>query len=332
MALTDKLTAIADALRAKTGETDFMTLAQIPDKISGITFSAQEKTATKNGTITPDHEFDGLSAVHVDVCPEANDVTVTMTDGTTTDFSAIMQLISDTKLVRTITIFGKPFWNCTNFLPHDYIRLSHIIANGSQAIDTGYTLTPNTNLEVDCCVTADGVIMGMRHNFPVSSDDRTFVVTLTPSGNKLEEWFRRPGYVSAGSLDNMEPIRAIRKWQGSKYSIDYMDDTYPDKSYEKALSGEYMDWTCPKEHTIHLCGNIEYNDANGNFRYQFSKGMLLYGCKIFEGDTIVRDFIPCLNPDGVAGVYDCVTQAFFGSVGTGQFLAGDPLSTELNNP
>lgn len=326
MALTDKLTAIADALRAKTGETDSMTLAQMPDKISGIVFSAQEKTATQNGTVTPDAEYDGLSAVHVDVCPETSDVAVTMTDGTTADFSTVAQLIADTKLVRTITVFDKPFWQCTNFLPSGYTALSHITADGSQLIDTGYTLTPNTNIEVDCCVTGDGAIMGMKHNFPVSSDDRSFVVTLISSNNKFNEWFRRPGYVSASSLSDIEPARAVRKWQGAKYSVDYVDNAYADKSYEKALSGEYKDWTCPKEHTIHICGNIEYNDETGNFRYQFSNGMILYGCKIFEGERPVRDFIPCINPDGVAGVYDCITQAFFASVGTGQFLAGNPLS------
>ena len=36
MALTDKLTAIADAIRAKTGETGKMTLEQMPGKIGGI--------------------------------------------------------------------------------------------------------------------------------------------------------------------------------------------------------------------------------------------------------------------------------------------------------
>lgn len=36
MALTDKLTAIANAIRAKTSETTTMTLADMPTKISGI--------------------------------------------------------------------------------------------------------------------------------------------------------------------------------------------------------------------------------------------------------------------------------------------------------
>ena len=37
MALTDKLSAIADAIRAKTGKSDSMTLEQMPTEIAGIT-------------------------------------------------------------------------------------------------------------------------------------------------------------------------------------------------------------------------------------------------------------------------------------------------------
>lgn len=47
MALTDKLTAIADAIRAKNGGTDAMTLAQMPEKITNI----QTGTDTSDATV-----------------------------------------------------------------------------------------------------------------------------------------------------------------------------------------------------------------------------------------------------------------------------------------
>lgn len=46
MALTDKLTAVADAIRAKNGGTDAMTLAQMPEKIANI------QTGTDTGDAT----------------------------------------------------------------------------------------------------------------------------------------------------------------------------------------------------------------------------------------------------------------------------------------
>ena len=32
--------------------------------------------------------------------------------------------------------------------------------------------------------------------------------------------------------------------------------------------------------------------------------------KIYDGDTLVHDVIPCVNPQGVRGLYDRVTEIF----------------------
>ena len=36
----------------------------------------------------------------------------------------------------------------------------------------------------------------------------------------------------------------------------------------------------------------------------------------------MRDFIPCVNPNGEVGMFDKVTGGFFGNSGTGSFVAG----------
>lgn len=38
----------------------------------------------------------------------------------------------------------------------------------------------------------------------------------------------------------------------------------------------------------------------------------LYSCKIYEDDTLLHDFIPCINSSDTAGVYDIVENKFFG--------------------
>lgn len=52
MALTDKLTAIADAIRAKTGKSDAMTLEQMPGEIEGISGSGGSATGKSSVDIT----------------------------------------------------------------------------------------------------------------------------------------------------------------------------------------------------------------------------------------------------------------------------------------
>lgn len=62
MALTDKLTAIANAIRSKTGETGKMTLDQMPTKIGGI----------ETG---PSIDLSGITATESDVLDTASFMT-----------------------------------------------------------------------------------------------------------------------------------------------------------------------------------------------------------------------------------------------------------------
>ena len=50
--------------------------------------------------------------------------------------------------------------------------------------------------------------------------------------------------------------------------------------------------------------------------------MRLYSCQIYNNRTLVRDFRPCYDPDGVACLYDEVTETYFYNKGTGNFIAG----------
>ena len=48
----------------------------------------------------------------------------------------------------------------------------------------------------------------------------------------------------------------------------------------------------------------------------------LYSCQIYDNGTLVRDFIPCYDRDGVACLYDKVGKKYYYNAGTGQFTAG----------
>lgn len=45
--------------------------------------------------------------------------------------------------------------------------------------------------------------------------------------------------------------------------------------------------------------------------------------KIWEGDVLVHDFIPCLDAEGVPCPYDAVNQVTYYNDGTGDFEYGE---------
>ena len=71
MALTDKLTALGDAIREKSGTTGQMTLDQMTSAVQGLEVNpapnVEEITINKNGTYVPNEGVDGFSKVIVEV-------------------------------------------------------------------------------------------------------------------------------------------------------------------------------------------------------------------------------------------------------------------------
>lgn len=50
----------------------------------------------------------------------------------------------------------------------------------------------------------------------------------------------------------------------------------------------------------------------------------VYACKIHNGDSLVRDFIPCYRKsDNEVGLYDIVNNQFYTNQGSGSFLMGN---------
>ena len=78
MALTDKLTALGDAIREKNGTTDPMTLDQMTSAVQrleiGSTPNVEEITIIENGTYTPNEGVDGFSRVVVNVPVDLGDL------------------------------------------------------------------------------------------------------------------------------------------------------------------------------------------------------------------------------------------------------------------
>lgn len=75
--------------------------------------------------------------------------------------------------------------------------------------------------------------------------------------------------------------------------------------------------------SVHIFG---YN-GSGSHNQSCKSNMKLYEFKLFApDDTVLRNFIPCRNPQNEIGLYDTVSQSFFGNMGSGTFKAGPAAS------
>lgn len=50
--------------------------------------------------------------------------------------------------------------------------------------------------------------------------------------------------------------------------------------------------------------------------------MKIYSCKIWDNGTLIRDYLPCLDKDGIACLYDQVNEEYYYNAGSGAFTAG----------
>ena len=180
-------------------------------------------------------------------------------------------------------------------LPSGYTLLEYIKNSGAQYIDTGFIPNQNTRMVIDCEITyASGwaMLAGTHSNserFSWWSDRKNI------EGNYIASAKKTAGFTGRGVLDANKNVWFVN---GS------------------TLTFTQSNFTSAK--TIYLFSvNGGSGVPNGT--------MKLYSCQIYDNGTLVRQFVPCINPDGEVGLYDLVGRKFYGNTGTGVFTAGSEL-------
>ena len=186
-------------------------------------------------------------------------------------------------------------------LPDGYKRLKYIQANGTQFVDTGFKPNQNTAVYMHAkMVEASSYpsLFGARnntsqmywlyHNNGNSTPSDAFIVRVNATSHN----------VSAPFGD--EQLFFITNDQGG-----VGDDTV---SFD---SGTFQ-----SSYNMYLFG------VNNKNALQYPADMELMDCMIYDGDTFIRNYVPCETPDGDIGLYDLVTNEFYGNTGTGAFIAG----------
>lgn len=179
----------------------------------------------------------------------------------------------------------------SNTAPLGYKRVEYLESTGTQYIDTGIKPTISQKYEIKYSVsdiTTNQVIFGTRTSgiFQTSTNQ----IYLNINDNK-KRFF-------AGNIVTENDIQ-INIIQTDIFT---------------ANSGNY-DSTGTKNFFIFALNNIDTPAALVTAR--------IYSFKIYDNDVLVRDYIPVLNENNVAGLYDLVNKQFYGNSGTGSFQYGN---------
>lgn len=180
-----------------------------------------------------------------------------------------------------------------------YLEVEYIESTGTQFIDTGVVLTSNHSVEIDYQLTEatqnrKGLFGGLFDG------SLRYGMLLSPSNNYLEFGYGSGNtYWQFGLPDTNRHI--MKQERNEVYFDGELLYTFKEGIFAVNKSAPL--------------GNFAYTNYNpAKARY--------YSAKIWDGNKLIRDFIPALDSGGVACMYDKVSNNFFYNQGTGNFKVG----------
>lgn len=192
-------------------------------------------------------------------------------------------------------------------LPEGYTQLDYIVTAGSQTyFDTGVTVSNDIRMNAKLQPTNTELNWAyIAQNRDVSGASTSWRMYNGQYGHNFQHYLM-------GNLNSNTTFTPIN---GTDYVIstdETMSFSINDKKMFDVVAGEN---NTPE--TIILCGS---RNAQGVIGTTGFPGRIYY-MKFHKGTELVADYVPCINPDGIVGMYDLVTATFHGSEGTAQFTA-----------
>lgn len=168
-------------------------------------------------------------------------------------------------------------------LPAGYTKIEYLESDGTQFIDTGFK--PNQDTRVICDYLVDTKPNTSRAVYGCTDGSKYYGVFLAASD------FTNVWYNTANKYD---------KSVAGRWLIDQNKNV-------ATINGDTLTWSAATfqfEYSLFLfaCNgpNVTYVGASR-----------IYSFKIYDNDVLVRDFIPCTNPDGISGLWDSVNDVFY---------------------
>ena len=181
-------------------------------------------------------------------------------------------------------------------LPNGYTQQEYIESDGLYCIDTGYYPNQSTGFYADFIPYNEisgtepeyGSIFGGRE----SSRLNEFQLTTYRGNPSFGGTFR---YGNAEYNPGLETgVRTVATFRNGKYS----------SSLGASFDVTPTEFASPVPMTLFAVNNGGRIGQCGKVR--------LFALRFYEGNELVRNYIPCRNPNGQSGLWDLVTEQFYG--------------------
>lgn len=196
-------------------------------------------------------------------------------------------------------------------LPEGYTAVDYLQSSGTQWIEMGVAPSQNTKVVLKIIITnLNGAygssLIGSRSS--INSTDQFSTYIDAYSGSRF--LFRVDGQTNATAT----AFRAVKvdtfytvTLSASEMKLELEDGTV-------AFSSTFS--TSDFASTVTMALFKAKNVGNYGFWGR------IYGCKHYNGDELIQDFVPCLDSAGVPCMYDLVGKKTFYNQGTGSFTWG----------
>lgn len=186
-------------------------------------------------------------------------------------------------------------------LPSGYTQVEYIRSSGTQYIDTGFMPKYNSRVVVDISDIGNSDYLFGTRDTKSGTSEKQFGVYRSNANTVRADYF---GTNVKLTIDNTTPRTIVER---NANVVKLYDSTITNTAVS---SGECS-------YPLYIFALNDCGEA-----LTPTSSYKLYSCQIYDNGTIVRDFVPCVNPSGVAGLYDVLNSKFYANVGSGTFAVG----------
>lgn len=194
-------------------------------------------------------------------------------------------------------------------LPDGYTQVEYLESTGTQYINTGVNLSNNSNVEINAKLTATQRDKNY-YLFGSSIENKRYMIAVGSFTNKYLADFVSSSYRIESSFSAFDGKFHTHKATNLSYYID------------EILQGSTSSSTFTNTSSAYI---FDVRDRGASARLGTQSWKIKY-CKIWDGNNLIRNFIPCINSSNVAGMYDTVNDVFYANAGTGTFNVGAVVS------